>query len=205
MQMMRLFLLLFTVVFSQTLVENLFQKIEKTKGKITIEAGAALVNLNDDELDFLLYNSEEDWVILFYDSSEKSAFSVSSTWNLAARYIKYEGYNVTFGKVDIKNYSKNFKRLRLYNHPSAVYVTHGTYYNLTMGFEMEEVLSMIRNQTYLAYPNKELPISTHGVLGLMSYFYVWHFLSGFAISIFLTLGASKFLKMLKKPKAKKNI
>mmetsp|Transcript_19031 Transcript_19031/g.19024 ORF Transcript_19031/g.19024 Transcript_19031/m.19024 type:complete len:206 (+) Transcript_19031:47-664(+) len=205
MQMMKLFLLLLTVVSSQTLVENLFQKIEKTKGKITIEAGAALVNLNDDELDFLLYNSEEDWFILFFDSSEKSAFSVSSTWNLAARYIKYEGYNVTFGKVDINRDSKNFKRLRLYNQPSAVYVTHGTYYNLTIGFEMEEILSIIRNETYLAYSNKELPLSTHGVFGLLSYFYVWHFLSGFLISIFLTLGASKFVKMWKKPKTKKNI
>ncbi|CAG9325444.1 unnamed protein product [Blepharisma stoltei] len=195
-----LFLFL-TIVTSQTLVENLYKKIERTKGQITIEAGAAVVHLSDDELEFLLYNSDSDWFIMFYDSLETDSFTVNNTWNMAARYIKHEGYNVTLGKIDIRDQRKNFIRLRLSKYPCAIYLAEEHYYQLELEFQMDEILSVIRNKTYLAYPKKELPLSTRGIFGLLSYFRVGYFIAGFIFIVALTLGISKLIRMKKKYKA----
>lgn len=64
---------------SHSVKEDIDEKIAKTNGKLTIEAGQAVVHLNDDELDYILYNSILDWYILFYESKTKGTHLVNST------------------------------------------------------------------------------------------------------------------------------
>ena len=150
--MIKYFLVLGILVHANNLTERI---AEKRRG-LPNQAGAAVFELSDEDLDEIITNRTETWFILYYDAQLKSSELTSASFNLLARKV-FETGPALFGKVNLRKHKKSFWKLKLGKHPTAVWVEDHHYYNYTGPLDLQSMKAVVLNKTYLNYEKHPLP------------------------------------------------
>lgn len=150
--------LLLIVALSDNVKEALEAKLVKIKGKLGKEAGAAVFQLNDDEVEVILKDPTSEFFILYFDAELKSSKLLISTWNLAARnLIENDNIRIPMGTVNLRDHKTSFLRLKLYDYPKAVYIHNGMYYNITGQLRIDDITSIVKEKQFQTYKSHPIP------------------------------------------------
>lgn len=131
--------------------KSIQQKLMEKKDK-------PLVVLDDGEVNYLLYNSKDDWLILFYDSDIKTTSILLGAWEVLAKDLDDQEFFVNVGRVNLREKNMgSFSRLKLYRYPCAIFLRGNYYYNYTGLLDYNSMMNLMKNQKYLLLDKLEVP------------------------------------------------
>lgn len=139
---------MFVCVCSEGISKELRKKLEKFEGKA--------LEFDDREMKQLLYADYSDVFVLYYYNQLISSKLLLANWNKASGMVFNSSSPVVFGKVDLGSQKKSFSKLQLTQHPCAVFLSSGYFFNYTGPFDSEKLFSNVIGEKYLktqAYPN----------------------------------------------------
>ncbi|OMJ67551.1 hypothetical protein SteCoe_35244 [Stentor coeruleus] len=142
-------LCLMIFIVSGKLPQNLTERLVGYNGKSLV--------FNDTDVKDMLFNEYPDVFILFYHGKLGSSDELIGNWNKAAKKNREEAGFTKWAQVDLSKDKKAFKKLKLIQHPCAVYLVPGYYYNYTGAFDSKSLQEYVAKQKYLRSPAFETP------------------------------------------------
>ena len=141
--------LLILCVNSEKLSEELDKKIIAYNGEV--------ISLTDIETKELLFSDYSDIFILFCYPQLQSSKRLLKLWEKVSEKVHENNPSIVFAKIDLTDQIKIFSRLQLIQHPCAIYLTPGYYYNFTGPFDFNTMYELVINQNYLRGTPNENP------------------------------------------------
>ena len=112
------------------------------------------VSLTDDNFRTLLNETSQPWFIFFYDvRSQKSVLS-NPVWLIFGEDAKEANLQINLGKVDLATQEEVRNHFRINRPPAFLYIDQGYMYNYTGKTEMEDLMRVVTEKTYLQYDRK---------------------------------------------------
>lgn len=142
-------LCLIVFIVSGKLPQNLTERLVGYNGKSLV--------FNDTDVKDVAFNEYSDIFILFYHGKLGSSDELIGHWNKAAWRAKDVAGFTKWAQVDISKDKKAFKKFKLIQHPCAVYLVPGYFYNYTGPFDSKSLEEYVKKQMYLRSPAFETP------------------------------------------------